>query len=58
MENEKNNVKGFFKRFGVRNLVILCAILIIGGAALFFVYDWMMVRFQGSINYLVRRLKL
>ena len=33
-------------------------ILIIGGAALFFVYDWMMVRFQGSINYLVRRLKL
>lgn len=32
MENEKNNVKGFFKRFGVRNLVILCAILIIGGA--------------------------
>ena len=32
MENEKNNVKGFFKKFGIRNLVILCAILIIGGA--------------------------
>lgn len=32
MENEKNNVKSFFKKFGVRNLVILCAILIIGGA--------------------------
>ena len=33
MENEKNSkIKSFFKKFGVRNLVILCAILIIGGA--------------------------
>ena len=32
MENEKNNVKSIFKKFGVRNLVILCAVLIIGGA--------------------------
>ena len=33
MENEKNTkFNSFFKRFGVRNLVILCAVLIIGGA--------------------------
>ena len=33
MENEKNSkFKGFFKKFGIRNLVIVCAILIIGGA--------------------------
>lgn len=33
-------------------------VLIIGGTAIFFVYDWMMVRFQTSINHIVRRLKL
>ena len=33
MENEKNTkFNGFFKKFGVRNFVIICAILIIGGA--------------------------
>lgn len=33
MENEKNSkFKGLFKKFGIRNLVIVCAILIIGGA--------------------------
>ena len=33
MENEKNNKpKEFIKKFGIRNLVIICAVLIIGGA--------------------------
>lgn len=33
MENEKNNKpKEIIKKFGIRNLVIICAVLIIGGA--------------------------